>query len=118
MAVSVMVPVQVKLPDGEAIWVRLSDADEPQDVGLGDAVEVMAAVGFDETIRTVAGNVHAALRSLRPDEVSVQFGVELTVKSGKLISVLTDAGDSATLALTVTWRSEDAGSTGGGGEST
>ncbi|MBO3745211.1 hypothetical protein J5X84_03960 [Streptosporangiaceae bacterium NEAU-GS5] len=61
-----------------------------------------------ETVEGVTQSVAQALRRVQPDEVSVEFGVELAVKTGKLTSVLAEGSGTATIKLTLTWSSGDA----------
>lgn len=105
-----MEPIRIQLPSGEEIWARVDGADGPRDVGLREKAQAVA--DFNETIGAVAGNVRQALSHLRLDEISVAFGVELVAKTGKLITVLAEAGGSANLTLTVTWKAD--GGNGGG----
>jgi hypothetical protein len=55
------------------------------------------------TVRTVAQGVLSQLKGLavQPQEVTVEFGVELTGKTG---AVLVSAGASAQLKVGLTWR--------------
>ncbi len=46
-----------------------------------------------------------SVRTAAPDEVTLEFGIEIAVKSGQLVSVVTEAGGKATLKVTVAWRS-------------
>jgi len=54
-------------------------------------------------VRGVAGSVRAALDDLVPDQVQVEFGLELALKTGKLISVLAEGGAAASIKVAVTW---------------
>lgn len=102
-------PVSVRLPSGQVIEVAVNDAVDlrpsgPRDVGLGDAVvQIMQLPDFVETVDGVLTMVRSAVSKARPDSVSVEFGVEISVKAGKLVSVLADAGGKCQLKLTATW---------------
>lgn len=96
--------VQAMMPDGTAMWVRVADDEEgPRDTGFGDTVS-RRLDDLSGTLDTVTRTVRAGLRNAAPDEVALEFGIEVAAKSGKLVSVLTEAGGKATLKVTVTWR--------------
>ncbi|HCT80390.1 MAG TPA: hypothetical protein DGG94_08080 [Micromonosporaceae bacterium] len=95
--------VQVELPNGQVIWARVS-TDGPSDVAHTgvqhhlnmDELRVMMA-GISETVRST-------LENLRPDDIRIEFGLELTVKSGKLISVLAEASSTASVTVSLGWQ--------------
>ncbi|WP_369408184.1 CU044_2847 family protein [Streptomyces chryseus] len=92
------------MPNGTSIWVRVNDDDEgPQDTGFGDSVSRQLG-DLPTTLETVTQSVRSGLRRAAPDEVTLEFGIEIAVKSGKLVSVVTEAGGKATLKVTATWR--------------
>jgi len=94
-------PVQVQLPTGEIIWAKVA-VDGPQNV----AATGLHQLDMDELGRTVQGlsaSIHQAVASVLPDEVQVEFGLELTLKSGKLISVLAEAGATASVKVILGW---------------
>ncbi len=107
-------PVSVQLPSGQVIQVAVHDSDllkpsGPRDVGLGDAaVQIMQLPDFVETVDGVLDMVRTAVSRARPDTVAVEFGVEINVKTGKLVSVLTEAGGKCHLKLTATWGKDSA----------
>ncbi|GAA1522416.1 hypothetical protein GCM10009730_33030 [Streptomyces albidochromogenes] len=96
--------VQAVMPNGTSIWVRVNDDDEgPRDTGFGDSVSRQLG-DLPTTLETVTQSVRSGLRRAAPDEVTLEFGIEIAVKSGKLVSVVTEAGGKATLKVTATWR--------------
>uniref|UniRef100_UPI001EF5DC6E CU044_2847 family protein n=1 Tax=Frankia sp. CIT1 TaxID=2880974 RepID=UPI001EF5DC6E len=88
----------------------------PVDVGAGAALRRLAIDDLRETVEGVTQSVAQALRRVRPDEVSVEFGVELAVKTGKLTSVLAEGSSTASIKLTLTWSSGDALRTSAAGD--
>ena len=93
---------KVQLPDGEVIWAKVKARQEPTDSGLLDG-SVRAIKNFQETIRAVAGNVKNAVADASPDEVSVEFGLELASDKEGLVAALTGVSGSTTLTVTLTW---------------
>jgi Trypsin-co-occurring domain 1 len=95
--------VQVELPSGQVIWARVS-SDGPADAAGG---RVLHRLDMDELRATVAGvseTVRSALGQLRPDELNIEFGLELAMKTGKLISVLAEASGTASVKVTLGWQ--------------
>ncbi|MCQ4080331.1 hypothetical protein NGB36_06905 [Streptomyces sp. RB6PN25] len=109
---------RIALPDGTEVWARLSpvtahgdDADYADDTEYGGYEDVGAldkvvarVQHLRELVTGVAASVRDAAAQAAPDEVSVEFGVELAVKSGAVISVLADSEAKAALTVTLTWR--------------
>jgi hypothetical protein len=103
--------VQMRFPSGQVVWARV-DA-EPQagntawqvrDTARPESPGIWAVDGFPQTIAAVAESVLLGLDQLVPSEVSVEFGIELHAKTGKIISVLAEAGGSATVKVQLSWR--------------
>jgi hypothetical protein len=99
--------VPVTLPSGHTILARVQ-VEGPVDVGAGARLRNLAITDLRETVEGVTQSVAQALRRVRPDEVSVEFGVELAVKTGKLTSVLAEGSGKASIKLTLTWSDGDA----------
>jgi hypothetical protein len=93
--------IEVELPDGQIIWARVEDNGGPQDVGLHDRIQKLK--GLTEALQGVAGNVRDAMRTVKPDEVSVEFGIELTVGEDGLVAALAGVSGTATLDVTLSW---------------
>lgn len=101
---------RIELPDGTPVWARISGAEE-----LGHAEELSYTdTGFHERVEAgveslhslitgVARSLSGPLSAVRPDEVSVEFGIELTAKAGKVVGLLADGEAKAALKVTLTW---------------
>ncbi|MGN5380165.1 CU044_2847 family protein [Streptomyces lasalocidi] len=57
-------------------------------------------------ITGVARSLSGPLRAVRPDEVSVEFGIELTAKAGKVVGLLADGEAKAAITVTLTWHGD------------
>jgi len=94
--------------DGARIHIEGSEADSfAAERGL-DVVERVtepfeAALG---TVRRIADSLHASLDAAvsRPDAVTVTFGLNFSVESGALLTVLTKGGVGANLQITMEWK--------------
>lgn len=93
--------VQVQLPTGEAIWARVT-VDGPQNVASA-GLQRLDVEELGQTVRALSASLHQAVDGLLPDEVEVEFGLELALKSGKLISILAEAGAMASVRVTLGW---------------
>ncbi|MGW2557911.1 CU044_2847 family protein [Streptomyces sp. NPDC001514] len=125
---------RIVLPDGTPVWARISGAEELEQPrrptsggppgGPGDAPGgapgglSYSDTGFAEQVQArveslqgvvtgVARSLAEPLRAVRPDEVSVEFGIELTAKAGKVVGLLADGEAKGAIKVTLTW-------TGGG----
>lgn len=87
---------------GATFFVEVADAGGVGTVGLGD---VMSFDGVAETVTAVARSLSLAWEAVRPDEASVEFGLKVTVKSGKLTGLLVEGGGEASLKVTLSWKS-------------
>lgn len=99
------------MPDGTPVWARITGAGETAvppgelsytDVGFADRVEAHVE-DLQSVITGVARSLAVPLRAVRPDEVSVEFGIELTAKAGKVIGLLADGEAKAGIKVTLTW---------------
>jgi hypothetical protein len=102
---------RIEMPDGTPVWARISGAEELEepsgelsftDTRFGDRVEAQVE-SLQSVITSVARSLAAPLRAVRPDEVSVEFGIELTAKAGKVVGLLADGEAKAGITVTLTW---------------
>ncbi|MEU9447973.1 CU044_2847 family protein [Streptomyces sp. NPDC048277] len=102
---------RVRLPDGTPVWARISGAEELTaptgelsytDTGLAERVEA-SVESLHSLVGGVARSLAEPLRAVRPDEVSVEFGIELTAKAGKVVGLLADGEAKAAITVTLTW---------------
>ena len=113
--------MQVILPSGDSVWVSVAPdgaqmdggrGSGAQDVGLRDHAQALLQAGelpgFTETIRGVVVSVRESLAEYRPDELTVDFGIEITLRTGGAISVLAAAGGAAQIHVSATWKSDAA----------
>jgi hypothetical protein len=96
--------LQVELPTGEVIWARVA-VDGPQNVASG-GLRRLDVEDLTRTVRGVSASLRAAVDDLVPDEVQVEFGLELALKSGQLISMLAEAGATASIKVTLAWKGD------------
>ncbi|MEW2049248.1 CU044_2847 family protein [Streptomyces sp. NPDC005476] len=102
---------RIALPDGTPVWARISGAGELtapsgrlsySDTGFAERVEA-SVESLHGLVTGVARSLAEPLRAVRPDEVSVEFGIELTAKAGKVVGLLADGEAKAGITVTLTW---------------
>lgn len=94
---------RVEMPDGVVIYARVDETETAQtgvDVGLRDRFRLD---NLGPTIRSVASSVHRSVDGLKPDRVSVEFGLELSLDAGKVVAVLASGQAKASLKVTLDW---------------
>lgn len=108
------------LPSGDLIWVHVQGATPAAtgegaagatDVGLGQpggrAMGALSLPGFTETVRGVVASVRNAIDEHQPNSLTVEFAIEITAKTGALLSVLAEAGGTAQVKVTASWDRRD-----------
>jgi hypothetical protein len=108
---STITPIQ--LPDGQVIYARVSgqvpaaasDDDSAHDVGFADQIPKLATRQLTALAEGVVTNIREAVSQFDADEVSMDFGVEFSGKTGRVIAVLAEVGGTASVVLHLTWRS-------------
>lgn len=101
--------IRVEMPDGTPVWARVSGGGELAEPGtysdIGSAGGFAVRVENLESLVTgVAGSLAGAARAARPDEVSVQFGIELASKAGRVVALLADGSAKSAITITLTWQ--------------
>ncbi|MGH3242150.1 MAG: CU044_2847 family protein [Spirillospora sp.] len=108
--------VEAELPDGSIINAEVALDDTIMDVGLLDRLRLDETThSFEAFARWAVDRVRAAVRDpenagreVAPDgmtlgRVGVEFGVKLALKSGKLTSVVAEAGAEANALIRLEW---------------
>lgn len=96
--------VELAMPDGQTVWALVDGPSGPRDTGLGDRLATRLE-GLQESLHAVAANVRDAVAGVRPDEVSVEFGLELAAGRGGVVAALTGVGGKATFKVALKWTS-------------
>jgi len=101
---------QIELPDGQVIFARISgpdpsaDDEAAHDVGFTGKVYKLAGDQLTNLAGAVVKNVRDAVRQYEADEVTVDFGIELSATSGTAISALAEICGTASVVVHLTWR--------------
>jgi hypothetical protein len=92
--------ISVKLPSGRLVAVEVSSIDDRQPVSVLDALpldDVLATVG------DIAVAMHGAIEAVRPQEATIEFGVDVTLESGQLTTLLVKGSGKGTLKISLKW---------------
>ncbi|WP_405941855.1 CU044_2847 family protein [Streptomyces sp. NBC_00207] len=100
---------RIPLEGGGSILVEAKAADGPVKAGrIGDAIHELPG-NLQEAMGSVADAARAVLDELRkagPDAISVEFGVNLAVEAGV---VITRSSVDCHLKVTMTWKNDGPG---------
>lgn len=93
--------VDARLPSGAKVRVRIAeDAGGLEEVGRFEPGDLEGALA---TVEEVASLLDAKLSSIRPRRATVEFGVSLSVKAGKLAALVFDGTGEASLRVALEW---------------
>jgi hypothetical protein len=93
--------VLVRAADGTEFYVEVTDTGGPQTVGLD---EVLSFEGVRSTVSAICGDLAKAWEAGKPSEATVEFGLKVAIKSGKLTGLLVEGGGEAGLTITLSWK--------------
>lgn len=104
---------KIQLPDGEVIYARVTgdvplDADDAHDVAFRGAVPRLAASQLKKLAAGVVGTVREAVDEYEADEVSIEFGVEFSAQTGRVVGVLAQVGGTSSVVVQLTWKGSKA----------
>jgi len=104
------------MPSGDPVWVRVDSPNQreagslgsgTEDVSLGETVSGLIQVGqlpgFTQAVHGVVASVQEAFAKHRPGTLTVEFGIEINVQTGRVLSVLAEGGGAAHVKVTATW---------------
>ncbi len=96
--------VEVELPNGTIALVQAMEIDD----GAGPAEKVGWKDTFDTEhisamLEGISHTVRSGLEKVKPTKTTVELGIDLAVKSGKLTGLLVDGEAKATLRVTLEW---------------
>lgn len=100
--------VEVTLPNGAVAMVRAADLDG-HDGQVAEKVGFKDTFNFDGVSQTLEGIVQAVrsgLEKATSSKTTVELGIELAVKNGKLTGLVVEGSAAASLKVTLEWGGE------------
>jgi hypothetical protein len=94
--------VLVQAGDTE-FYAEVAEGGGPQTVGLDD---VLSFDGIRHTLGAICEELSKAWEAAKPAEASVELGLNLVAKSGKLTGLIVEGGGEASLKITLTWKKD------------
>ncbi|HEX2039323.1 MAG TPA: CU044_2847 family protein [Acidimicrobiales bacterium] len=95
--------VEVALPNGVVALVRTAEGGDDgvaEKVGWSDRFDFDGVAGALEGIATA---IRSGLERARPSKVTVELGLDVVVKAGKLTGLLVDGEGTGSLLVTLEW---------------
>ena len=105
--------VEVDLGDGVVALVRAVEVPDDAEDEMAEKVGWADRFDFAEVSATLAGVAEAlrpAVTAAKPHKMTVELGLELALKSGKLTGMIVEGSGAAALKVTLEWQR----ATGGG----
>jgi hypothetical protein len=90
----------VRAAGGAEFYVEMTDAGGPAAI-RGDGI--FSFDGVRSTVEAIATELAQVWDKVKPSEATVEFGLNLTAKSGKLTGLVVEGGGEASLKITLTW---------------
>ena len=91
--------VPVQLPDQVKIQVEATVLGGEEDVSF----RVQSFQGVIDAIESIASAMDAAVRKIKPEKASVEFGLEMAIESGELTALLVKGSGTANLKISLEW---------------
>ncbi len=101
--------VEVMLPNKTVALVRAVELDEREAEGTAEKVGWKDHFDFEqvsETLEGVAQAIRSGLVRVTPARTTVELGIDLAVKNGKLTGMLVEGQANASLKVTLEWGSD------------
>lgn len=92
--------VPVKLSDRIRIEVEAIDRGGEKRIGTEDIFDFQEV---SDAVEAIAESLMSAFRKVKPHKASVEFGIKVVVKSGKLTTLLVEGGGEANLKVNLEW---------------
>jgi hypothetical protein len=104
--------VEVTLPNQVVALVRVADLDEQRPSRTAEKVGWKDHFDFADVSKTLEGiaqAIRSGLDKAKPARTTVELGIELAVKNGKLTGMLVEGEANASLKVTLEWGGDESG---------
>lgn len=102
---------EIELPNGEIMLARVRRDEHagPADVGLIDRLPSFSDV--TATLEGIGCELARAWQAVRPDKAKVEFGIDFSLKAGKLVGLFVEGDAGASMTITLEWETGTPGQT-------
>lgn len=91
--------IPLKLSDNMTILVEARTLGGEEDVSS----KFLSFKPVTDAIEAIATQVDATVSKIKPNKVSIEFGLEVTVKSGELLTLLVSGEKKGNVKITMEW---------------
>ena len=91
--------IQAKLENGATISIQIGSSRGEEDV----AFTLHSFKDVTDTVEGIAESLMISLKKVKPQQASVEFGLEVGVESGHLTALLVQGTSTAHLKITLQW---------------
>jgi uncharacterized protein YoxC len=93
--------VELELPGGRTMLARVRRlSGGPEDIGLK---QTLSLDGLTDTLSGIGTAVQQAWSTVHPHKAAVEFGLDLTMKGGRLLAMMVDGETKASLKVSLEW---------------
>ncbi|MCZ4121080.1 CU044_2847 family protein [Streptomyces sp. H39-S7] len=85
-------------------WIRQRPSDPEAPGSVADSPRLS---GFTEAIGGIAQSVWSSLRSVRPDTVEIEFGLDIDASTGQAVSLIADVHANSSVKVKLGWDARD-----------
>jgi len=93
------VPVRI----GDVVFAAEVAGTGPANITLGEA---LSFDGVRDTIEALAAEMAKVWAKVQPDEATVEFGLSLDARTGKLTGLVLEGKAAASFSISLTWRAK------------
>lgn len=92
--------ITLKLDDNTVCLAHVARMGGEHDVSISEH----HIDGVMDAVREISRRLHIVLEAVKPQEASVEFGIQLAAKSGKLAAMLIEGSGDASFKITMKWK--------------
>jgi hypothetical protein len=94
---------RASLADGTIVYIQATSLGGEEEV----AFTIPSFEDVAHSIESIATSLGAAIKKAKPKKAAVEFGVEITLESGRLMTLMAKGTENANLKITLEWGEEN-----------
>ena len=92
--------IELKVDENTELLAEVEQLGGEEDVSLSG----LNIDGAMDAVKGIAAKIHGVLETVSPQEASVEFGIKLAAKSGKLTGLLVEGSGDASFKINLKWK--------------